>query len=323
MTFSFWGYFDDPALDAMSRNESVFGDWNSTRIHFGTRWSVGMHWNINGVWGTLIPMTNIKFGWNHYALVYNSTDNQKLVYINNVLSYSSTTNGSIIIGDFKIGVATVLNEYYRGKMSNFSIYNRALSADEVNNSFAATRKRFIPYQFYNEGSRANLFLDNWSNKEITTMEQMGNLGYTTAHGYSGVAETYTFSLASLPKHSKIRYIVRWHMVDSLDTETSGLYTTSNTGTEINIVTFTKAYSTVPVFSITAVGTTTEWSGIVEYSYEPWNGINTTHQYGYSIIDTGYYEHTLDTFSARHVIGANQAKTDEAMYLSHVEVWLAP
>ena len=130
ITFSFWGFFDDSTLNTYSRNESAFGDWNSNRIHFGTRWSVGMHWNVNGLW-TEIPNTNLVYGWNHYELVYNTNTNEKLVYINGKLSKSDATNGDIIIGDLKIGNATVLNSYYRGKIDNFKIYNYARTPAQV------------------------------------------------------------------------------------------------------------------------------------------------------------------------------------------------
>ena len=141
ITFEFWGYFDDPSLSTTSRNESAFGDWISGRVHFGTRWSVGMHWNVNSVW-EVTPPTNLVYGWNHYCLVWNNNTNQKLVYINNILSSSYGTNGNMTLGDFKIGVATNLNQYYRGKISNFKIYNRALSATEIQQNYDSEKNRF-------------------------------------------------------------------------------------------------------------------------------------------------------------------------------------
>jgi hypothetical protein len=141
MTFEFWGYFDDNTLNTKSRNESAFGDWNSSRIHFGTRWSVGMHWNVNSSW-TEIPSTNLKYGWNHYCLVWDNTSNQKLVYLNSILSSSNTTNGNITLGDFKIGVATNLNYYYRGKISNFKIYDKPLEFEQIFKNFNSMKNKF-------------------------------------------------------------------------------------------------------------------------------------------------------------------------------------
>lgn len=142
ITFDYWGFFDDPTLSATSRNESAFGDWTSNRVHWGTRWSVGMHWNVNGAWVT-VPTTNLRYGWNHFSLIWNNNTSQKLIYINNILSSSEATNGNMVLGDFRIGVATNLNQYYRGNISNFKVYNRALSAAEIQQNYNATKSRYI------------------------------------------------------------------------------------------------------------------------------------------------------------------------------------
>jgi hypothetical protein len=142
ISFDFWGFFDDATLSATSRDESAFGDWISNRVHFGTRWSVGMHFNVNGIWQTT-PTTNLRYGWNHYVLVYDTVNNLKRVYLNNILSSSHATNGNMVLGDFRIGVATNLNQYYRGNISNFKVYNRALSAQEIQQNYNATKSRYI------------------------------------------------------------------------------------------------------------------------------------------------------------------------------------
>ena len=144
ISFDFWSFFDDPTLNVLSRQESIFGDWNSNRVHFATRWTdsnAGIHWNVNAVWQTT-PPTYLKYGWNHYTLIYNTVSNLKQVYLNSILSSSHSTNGNMVIGDFKIGVATGLNQYYRGNISNFKIYNRALTQTEILQNYNATKGRF-------------------------------------------------------------------------------------------------------------------------------------------------------------------------------------
>ena len=141
ITFEFISFFDDPTLSTTSRNESILGDWNSSRIHFGTRWSVGMHWNVNNSWVN-IPNTNIKYGWNHYTLVWDQTNNTKQVFINNILSSTTGTNGNITIGDFKIGVATNLGAYYRGKIALFRVYNKALTTSEIEQNYNTFKPKF-------------------------------------------------------------------------------------------------------------------------------------------------------------------------------------
>lgn len=176
--------------------------------------------------------------------------------------------------------------------------------------------------YYDEGTNAAAYTVNWNNGTTYNMLQFGGLGNVTAHGPSGPAAdvTYTLNLTSLPAHTQIRYRVFWHMIDSLDNETSYLYTTNSAGAETERARFTKSSSSAPAFSLLAPGTTQVWSGHKVYTYRPWaNGANGGD--GYAIIDTGFYDHALDTFSARHVMGANQGQADEAMYLSHVQVWI--
>jgi hypothetical protein len=141
ITFDYWGFYDELTLNTRLRNESAFGDWTNNRIHWGTRWSVGMHWNVNGAW-TEVGTTNLRYGWNHFSLVWNNNTSQKLIYINNILSSSEATNGNVILGDFRIGVATTLDAYYRGNISNFKVYNRALSASEVLQNYNSAKSRF-------------------------------------------------------------------------------------------------------------------------------------------------------------------------------------
>ena len=134
ITYEFWSFFDDVSLSTVSRNESAFGDWvltNNQRVHFGTRWSVGMHFNANGTWEQTSG-SNLRYGWNHYLLTYNgSVVNTKRVYLNGIQSSSHNSNGAITMDDFKIGNATGLNQHYRGNISMFRLYNNYLTSDQA------------------------------------------------------------------------------------------------------------------------------------------------------------------------------------------------
>jgi hypothetical protein len=50
----------------------------------------------------------------------------------------------MVLGDFKLGVATNLGYYYRGNISSFRIYNRALSAAEVSQNYTIFKNRHYP-----------------------------------------------------------------------------------------------------------------------------------------------------------------------------------
>ena len=152
------------------------------------------------------------------------------------------------------------------------------------------------------------------------MADFGGIPNVTAHGWSTGPATYTLTLNNLPPHTRIRYKVYWHLVDSLDNETNQLFIMNSSGGETEILRFTKQYNLAPAISIAASPGTYAWSGPKTYTYRPWaNGAYG--QDGYIIVDSGIVNHTSTTFTARHVLGADQAQSDEAEYLSHVVVEL--
>ena len=169
-----------------------------------------------------------------------------------------------------------------------------------------------PFRYY-EGTDASNFVTNWNNTTTFTMEQFGGLGLATAHGYTPGPTSYTLTLPNLGTHSKIRYKVKWHLLDSLDGEVNRLYI-GNGSTETQFLFFIKYYYENPqVFPL--LGLNAVWSGSRPYSYRPWGqGVD-----GYLDIDSGWIDHTSTTLTVRHVMGANQTQIDESMYLTHVEV----
>lgn len=202
-----------------------------------------------------------------------------------------------------------------------SIVETAITASNSNVSTLSLSGEWL---YYDEGTRADLYLANWSNNTTYNMSDFGGLGNVTAHGWSSGPATYTLSLSGIPVHSEIRYQAFLHYVDSVDNETSNFYTSTDTG-EVERLRMRKSYTTPPIYDVIASGTTVSWHGNRFYSYAPWGGTATVNdnsgRNGYVIMDSGWYSHTASTFSARHVLGANQAQSDEAQYISHVKVWI--
>lgn len=170
--------------------------------------------------------------------------------------------------------------------------------------------------YYNEGSTATTTY--WNNATTYTMDNFGELGRCTAHGWTSGPAEYIFTRSSLPYHTSLRYRVVWHMVDSLDTETSYLDLTNSAGSYERYFTWTKTTTSAPALSFSKAGSSATWSGGKTYTYTPFGGgmLN-----GYYILDSGQYEHSADSFSARHYLGADQAQADESMYLTHVQLYL--
>lgn len=172
--------------------------------------------------------------------------------------------------------------------------------------------------YYDELARADLFTANWSQTATYTMNEFGGLGYVNAH-YCPDASNSTLTLNNLPGHNKIRLQMFIHCVDSLDNETHNLYLTNNTGTETEFLRFTKVGTTDGFTTVVLrSGARAAWSGSKTYQYTPFSGQID----GYIIFDSNYYDHTSSTFSARFYCGTNEAsQANEAIYLSHVKVWL--
>jgi hypothetical protein len=257
----------------------------------------------------------------YHHIVFTKSGLDWKVYVDGTLS------GSITLGT--VGTLSNSGEIQLGKeggsyhtamtMDVFKIYNRVHVDSEVQINFQRYRRRYsIPY--YYEGSNASLsyFISKWNNSTTYNMAQFGGLGNVTAHGFTSGPVTFTLTLPISHAHTQVRYKVFWHLVDSLDNETNQLFITNQTGNEVELLRFTKQYNLVPNISIQKVGVTATWSGHQTYTYRPWGG-GTYGQDGYLTVDSGWTPHTGNTLTVRHVMGADQGQTDEAEYLSHVEV----
>ncbi len=80
--------------------------------------------------------------WYNIAWVYNTTDNEVKVYVNGVLD--KTTAGAIDKNTFSgIGSYSGTTHSLNGKLANFMIYNRELTATEILQNYNALKHRFV------------------------------------------------------------------------------------------------------------------------------------------------------------------------------------
>jgi hypothetical protein len=264
------------------------------------------------------PTANMtSTAWWDYTLVVNGNS------VNFYLNGNAAGSGNVGTSNFQHGTAAIgatdlYSRLYRGDIGAVFYYNRALTTAEMTQNYNALKERYA-YQ-YSEGNNAAPYVGNWNNTTTYTMNQFGGLGKVNAHGWNTGPATYTLTLSSLPVHTEVRYKVFWHLVDSLDNETNQLFTMNSSGGETEKLRFTKQYNLEPAISVQDSGVIAPWSGHQTYTYRPWAG-GAYGQDGYLSIDTGWYSHTANSFTARHVMGADQGQTDEAEYLSHVQVYL--
>jgi len=203
-----------------------------------------------------------------------------------------------------------------------NINNTTITATTVNASGLALPGERL---FYDEGVSANSFTANWNNSTTYNMADFGGLGNVTAHGWTSGPATYTLTLTGIPTHTEVRYQCFMHYVDSVDNEVTSVFTMDSTGGETERLRMNRTSAVSPTYTVLASGTTVSWHANRFYSYAPWGGSSRTvlpdGGNGYVIMDTGWYAHSLTSFTARHVLGADQAQTDEAQYISHVKLWI--
>jgi hypothetical protein len=148
MSIEVWGKFNTYPGGAGSYN--IVGEKNSIfrLMYGGSSFSWAMA-TTNNAWystGTTLSINGITIGnWNQVTIVYNGTN--ILGYLNG--TYRSITSAAIsgnVISpvSFYIGqsdAATGLS-YAAGSIASVKLYNRALSANEINQNFNAYRGRY-------------------------------------------------------------------------------------------------------------------------------------------------------------------------------------
>ena len=100
-------------------------------------------WNIwDGASNTFgqIPASASNGMWHHYAIVNDATSTAKLYY-DNILYGSAAYRNASVYNNLTIG-GNVSDYMWNGSISGFSVYNRALSAAEVQQNFNALRGRY-------------------------------------------------------------------------------------------------------------------------------------------------------------------------------------
>ena len=131
---------------------AIFGDWNSSGGNETARFALNGYGNVpgkiagyimyGGGGGDSSTTTILPNVWYQYSMTYDGTT-QKM-YVNGVLEAQSThgitSDGS---GNFAIGRGGDYSGLYAPiNISNFQVYNKALSSTEVAQNFNATKARF-------------------------------------------------------------------------------------------------------------------------------------------------------------------------------------
>jgi hypothetical protein len=142
-TVSVWFYTEDSTWTDNVNNLFYYGS-ATTRQSFGidffTTYPNMEIWTFAD--DLTFSITGPKVGWHNVTATYDGNLNLK-AYYNGVFSAEKTLGGVLNTGNtsINIGSRTTLS-YFIGKVSNVSIYNRALSAAEVLQNYNATKGRY-------------------------------------------------------------------------------------------------------------------------------------------------------------------------------------
>lgn len=181
---------------------------------------------------------------------------------------------------------------------------------------------------WDEGVNANSHTANWSDPTVTYMDNFGGAGPGHGHGWAftgiasyplGAPNTNTLVINNLPPHSEARYSLRWHFVDSTDSEPNALRIYDVFGDYDSYETFLTGGKAPAAAAVMNPFYNTKWSWIAAgYSYAPYATATID---GYAEIDTRSFPHYSPRFKVMHYTEVSQGIEDEAVYFTHVKLRL--
>jgi len=146
-TISFWIKLTNTITAGYAGNQRPWGKNGD----FECRWGGGtavenrtLRLDINGT-GNLVSTQNtwLNSVWYNIAITYNSGTNSSVLYVQSVQNATGTSgNPSALTGNFNIMATTSATGFVNGRIGNFLVYNRALSATEILQNYNAVKSRF-------------------------------------------------------------------------------------------------------------------------------------------------------------------------------------
>ncbi len=183
-TIGVWLYLDWQSPTA----DYLFDSRDSISDGFGFYTTTGLGWTYydgNGAKQTSNFSGSLK-NWYYLSIVRDGSSNVK-VYKDGSLTdtLTGTQTSYDVTANFNIGARFTKLDYFQGNMANFSIWNRALSSDEINSvmwkgydALATTEKSGLQAWYPLEESE----LFDASNTSTTNLEEYAKLNSVTFEG---------------------------------------------------------------------------------------------------------------------------------------------
>lgn len=147
-TFDYWVYFNNTTSNngIIGKGE---GSWEYAIYANGTNGIIFYSWPISGAGPVYTPPHTITFNanqWYHHCWTANGTNS--FLFVNGVLIGTNNKSGTHSLGNgtSRVTLGTAGDsgglKYLNGQLSNVKIYNRYLTANEVQQNFEAMRGRY-------------------------------------------------------------------------------------------------------------------------------------------------------------------------------------
>ena len=136
--------------------------------------------------------------WHHVIGTYNGS--VAALYIDGNLEVSGARSGNFIPGNIAIGSVGGGGEYFNGKIANVRIYSKALTSDEVQQNYQATKDKFQGQQIVTNGLVLNLDAankDSYPGTGTTWYDLSGNNYNATVESSMSFSSTYNGGLTTL------------------------------------------------------------------------------------------------------------------------------
>jgi hypothetical protein len=142
MTVSFWAYGNSALLPANTsvlyaydsdpnhRHLNIHFPWSDANVYFDAGFSAGNYDRINKA------ATASEYGgqWNHWAFTKNAATGDMKIYLNGALWHSGTGKTKpMVILNMLLGVDQVLNNNWKGKVNELTVWNKELSLTDIQN----------------------------------------------------------------------------------------------------------------------------------------------------------------------------------------------
>ena len=182
ISIAFWAFGDAKSLptttsviygyasDKNQRQLNIHFPWSDGSIYFDCGFSAGAYDRINKA----ATAAEYEGKWNHWTFTKNATTGNMSIYLNGTLWLSGTSKTkSMSLMNVILGKDQAFNNNYKGKLSELSIWDKSLSANDVKalmnasiDTSVANYSNLVAYYPFSEGQGLQVFDQKFGKKSV-------------------------------------------------------------------------------------------------------------------------------------------------------------